>query len=198
MPRLSLALAMTLGFGVSARADIIDYTYTLATDIESSGEEGGPGNVVIELDLASILGINPGFEIIGGGYNVTLRTVGSSWLSEMFVGINETNYWRPGSSVPDSGGPTNFSVPVTPFSSAGRPTIAVTDGILQLRFFESFDDFTDPDGLWLAGSTLTFRLNATPMAAAVPEPSAIGLALPGLLGLGGYGAWRHVRRIAAA
>lgn len=197
--RINLALMLALGAGTSARADIIDYTYTLASNIESRGEEGSLDNVVIELDLATILGINPEFEIIGGGYNVRLLTNsgGSSWLSEMYVGINDTNYWRPGSSANRSGGPTNFSVPVTPFSSAGRPNISVTDGILQLRFFESFDDFVDPDGYWLAGSTLTFRLNATALAA-VPEPSTIGLALSGLVGIGGYGAWQRRRRIAAA
>ncbi len=177
-----------------ARADIIDYTYTFASDIESLGEFGDPSNVIVNIDLTS-LGILPDLEIIGAAYDVDLIAFDPSWLSELVVSFNDEIFLTPGFEDNNPGGPANYSAGLIIFEDIGIDNIVIDNGILSLRFFEDFDDVSvEPDGLWLAGSSLTFRLNATP----VPEPASLAMIVCGLVGVGGYGFARRARRGSAA
>jgi hypothetical protein len=186
-----LALA---SLSAPARADIIDYTYTFASDIESLGEFDDPSNVIVDIDLTS-LGLLPDLEIIGAAYDVDLVATSPSWLSELVVSFNDEVFLTPGFDDDAPGGPVNYSEGMLIFEDIGIDNIVITNGILSLRFFEWFDDASvDPDGLWLAGSSLTFRLNATP----VPEPASLAMIVCGLVGVGGYGFARRARRGSAA
>lgn len=154
---------------------------------------------MISLDLTTI-GILPAFKVIAVAWDVDLIATAPSWMSEMAVNFNRVNYLAPGYQVQGPGGPTSFYGDFFVFSSIGLGDVFVTDGILNLEFFEFSDDYpTGVDGLWLAGSTLTFRLDATPNnVSAAPEPSTIGMSLSGLVAIGGYGAWRRAGRASAA
>lgn len=142
---------------------------------------GDRSNTVLVIDLASELGLPAGSPVTmtGIGWDVFLRTVGDSWLSEariyfddnvnpdqvglfLTVGFGDD---FPGNNSYSSGG-------VIKLADAGIPDIALPDGNLRIEFYEQVDNFPNSlDARW--AGTLTIQ--------AVPEPGALSLlALAGL------------------
>lgn len=113
--------------------------------------------------------IPTGKQMTGIGWDVTLATVGGSWLSEArfyFDGSDRdgTGLWLTpgaGNSAPGTG---TFTSPVIDLAGAGIPPIPIlADGLLWIELNESFDDVADAvDADWLATSTLTIVYDDAP------------------------------------
>lgn len=140
--------------------------------ISSNDGLGDASNETRYIDIFS------GVRITGISWNVNLSTIGSSWLSEMGLDLND----GAGNGVSlfpgigdDTAGSGSYS------GSADLVALGVdfalgASGRLNFEFFEYFDDFlAAADGIWESGSvTVSY----------VPEPSSFGLAGLALLGLG--------------
>jgi len=103
----------------------------------------------------------------GIGWDVTIATVGSSWLSEPVIYFDGSDLdgsglfltpgaadGFPGTASYSSGGPIDLT-------DNGIPDIPVlADGLIHMEFFESFDDVSNAvDADFLAGSSLTLLYN---------------------------------------
>lgn len=147
--------------------------------IQSFDSPGSPGNTVVLLDAAAAIGLPSGtsVDMTGVGWDVVLESFGASWLSELGVafgpqgGVAAINL-RPGAGSNFPGGATPFtSNGIVKFNSIPLPDINLPNGMLQMEFFESFDDVAGAvDGQWVSGS---LNLQFT------PEPASLSL-----LGLG--------------
>lgn len=131
---------------------------------------GDPDNVTMSVDLNVPLGLESGEELLltGVGWNVTLTTVGASWLSEIHLKIANSDDVvlgydvspgsgdeRSGSEHYSSGGPNNLS-------AFGVNNLILPDGVVRLEFYETYDDFeNDNDAIWEEG-TLVFEV--------IPQP----------------------------
>jgi len=115
---------------------------------------------------------NPVLEVTGIGWDVTVSTVGPSWLSEMRTGFDMNQdgvrdlFISPGIADDNNGG--NAS---TAYSSGGildlsatsigiLPVANATSGEITVQLFEGFDDLPDEiDALWESGNmTIEYRL----------------------------------------
>lgn len=200
-----LALTAVLATGSAALADILTSSnpstgvrtrtdsavYPIATEragivrnfdvagIVSFDGLGSPGNVIVNYNAATALGLPSGSPVTfnGVGWDVTLEALGASWLSELAVSFGDSAgtdfvFLRPGAGSNFPGGPTNFnSLGIIKLGDVGIPDVVLPDGILQMEFHESFDDIAGAvDGNWVSGNLqLQF----------VPEPASLSL-----LGLG--------------
>ncbi len=136
---------------------------------------GDPDNFVMIVDVAAELGLPSGTPVSmsGLGWDVSLRTVGSSWLSQAEIYFDEALnpdlfgiFLAPGGDDTFPGRANYSSGGVIDFGQAGFPNIDLPDGRLRIEFYEVQDDFPDAlDARW--GGTLTIR--------AVPEPGALWL-----------------------
>ncbi|PZO89834.1 MAG: PEP-CTERM sorting domain-containing protein [Sphingomonas sanxanigenens] len=138
--------------------------------------------------------IGAGATITGVTYNVTIRTVGLSWLSEAQIFFTDSAITAGVVLTPGIG--DNFSGTAT-YSNAvdlvaqGLSFSVGADGILRLEFAEDYDDYANAaDAIYTTGS-LTFTY--TP-ANAVPEP-AVWAMMVGGFGLVGAGLRRRRARI---
>ncbi len=175
----TIAAAAALAVSAAASAEIV----TVNVDgVQSWDAFGDPDNVFVELDLAAALGLPAGSDVVidGVGWDVTIDTVGDSWLSEAVVGLDDGDGTYdlflnpsagddfPGNASYSSGGILDLE------DDLGLGDVLVSGGILTLQVYESFDDVADEvDAVW-AGE---FQLNV------IPGPGA--LALLGLAGLAG-------------
>lgn len=142
----------------------------------------------LQLDASNeILGqlIGASAHITGIGWDVNLSTVGLSWLSEATMNFEDALFLTvgngddaPGTASYSSGGIldlTSLTTPLDFFLSA--------DGILDIEFFESFDDVADAiDSTFGNGSTIQVQYEV------IPAPGAVAM-----LGLGGIVAGRRRR-----
>jgi hypothetical protein len=186
-PALSLAPGGNLN-NVGARAATNAIVNFDVTGIDSWDAPGSPNNVIVDLDLAAALGYASGTSITmtSVGWDVTLTSFGASWLSE--IGVAFGDQFGPAQINLRPGAGSNAPGTSTPFSSGGQvqfdsiplPDIILSNGVLRMEFFESFDDVAGAvDGIWESGvlSIGTFEpVVPTPGAAAV-------LGLAGLAGL---------------
>lgn len=124
--------------------------------IASFDGRGSVGNTVIEINLG------PGAVINGIGWDVVLQADDPSLLSDITVSIGDSSgndflFIRPGAGSNFSGGPTAFtSDGVIKLADAGLPDIVLANGILQIEFFETFDDAAGSvDGSWISGQFFT-------------------------------------------
>lgn len=161
-------------------------TITFNADIESWDLLQDPSNVVFALDL----GGGQQATVHGIAWDVTLQTVGASWLSEMRMYLDDNVapdlsglFLTPGIAN-GAPGTANFnSGGMVDFSDNAIPDIVLPNGQLRFDFHETFDDVADAiDGFWLEGSTLTLDMTI------VPAPGALAL-----LGLGGLATARRRR-----
>ena len=145
--------------------------------IASLGTSGAAGNTVLSFNVGA------GSSIVGIGWDVNNTANVPSWLSEMAVGITNT----------DSTGGVNLTVGVgsdmsgtASFSSNGILDLiglglsftANANGLVRIEFYESFNDpDVTPDGIWNSGS-MTLRVIP------VPEPATYGMVALGLLAVG--------------
>lgn len=164
-------------------------TSTLVLDIAGSDSWdalGDPSNTVLVVPLTT------GDMMTGIGWDVTLTTVGGSWLSEArfyFDGSDQDLsglFLTPGAGNSFPGTSVFFSSGgIIDLTDNGIPDIPVlADGNLYIELHESFDDAGDAvDATWIAPSELTIALDT---AAGVPTVTQWGLiALTGLLLVGG-------------
>ncbi|MGE3180904.1 MAG: PEP-CTERM sorting domain-containing protein [Phycisphaerae bacterium] len=153
------------------------------TGIQSFDAPGAPGNTIVLLDAAAAAGLPSGtqVEMNGVGWDVVVESFGASWLSELGVafgpqgGVAEINL-RPGAGSNAPGGPTPFtSGGIIKFDTIPLPNIVLPNGMLQMEFFESFDDVAGAvDGQWVSGS---LNIQVT------PEPASLSLLSLGALAL---------------
>ena len=168
------------GFGGGATTFVagqqVDQIINVA-GIASVAAAGAVGNTVLNFNVGA------GASVVGVGWNVNITAFAPSWLSEMAVGISNT----------DSTGGINLSVGVNDaapgtasYSSGsildlvglGLSFTANANGLVRVEFYESFNDSeVDPDGIWNSGS-LTLRV------VPVPEPATYGMWALGVLVVG--------------
>ncbi|MDH3588050.1 MAG: PEP-CTERM sorting domain-containing protein [Gammaproteobacteria bacterium] len=183
---------MILGkkFSVIVAGLVLAFTTSIASaaviDVDISGVaswdgEGSPLNTVLLLDLG---GGGP-VTIDGIGWDLTITSVGASWLSEAVIGFggtanpNEVNLSAgAGDSFPGVG--TYSSGGIVDFASIPLPNIELADGILRLEFFESFDDVTGDIDAFYEG---LLSISGTGFATPTAEPGILMLFGLGLIGV---------------
>ena len=166
--------AAALAVAALALAASTAQAYQITLDvagIESREELGNAGNETRFLDLFS------GARVTGLAWNVSLFTIGTSWLSEISVELNDGGgafvQLSPGLGD-DFSGADSYTGSADLVALGFDFTVGST-GRLFLQFYESFNDFGGVDGGWRSGSlTVTY----------VPEPTSFALAGIALLGLG--------------
>lgn len=122
-----------------------------------------------------------GTHITGIGWNATIATNGGSWLSESVMRFNNDLYLTVGIGDDFAGTGSYSSGGVFDLVGTGLDFFLAGDGLLNIEFFESFDDVADAiDNTFVQGS-LQIQYE-------VPAPSALAM-----LGLGGLVAGRRRR-----
>ncbi len=134
-------------------------TFTL--DVSGAQFFDGQGAATNEI-LSVFLG--QGLQFVGIAWDVNLTTVGASWASEATMSFDGLINFTP----------SNIDAPVTNenyssdgfvyFHDLGIPDLVVgADGVLDIEFFEAFDDQPDiADAFLEAGSTITLTTTPTP------------------------------------
>ena len=146
--------------------------------------QGDPDNVIVSLDLNALLGGAAGADafVTGIGWDVTVTTTDPSWLSEATYSLNGEIFVSPGAGEDVPGTNSYSSGGILDLGDNALPDILAAGGILNIEFFDSFDDFEDAiDGF--SSGTLSLAVDYK-----VPAPA--GLAV---LGLGGLVAARRRR-----
>ncbi|SHH09699.1 PEP-CTERM sorting domain-containing protein [Massilia sp. CF038] len=146
--------------------------------IESYGELGDAGNTVLNFDVGA------SGTVTSISYSFNLTAIDPSWLSE--IGLSFTNskgtegvVFNPG--VGDAFPGTDTYSGSANLADLGLSFTVGSDGILRLEFYEDYDDFGGPDGIWNFGS-ITF--NIEPQVIDVPEPSTALLLGAGVMLIG--------------
>ncbi len=108
---------------------------------------GSPNNVIVDLDLASLIGQPSGtpLQVDGIGWEGSIQTFGGSWVSEAAIDFNNAIFLRPGAGI-NQPEPTPVAVStggIIDLAGNGLPAIAAPTGILSLQFYETFDDAAD-------------------------------------------------------
>ncbi|MFH0946913.1 MAG: hypothetical protein V2A76_17095 [Planctomycetota bacterium] len=125
--------------------------------VQSWDAFGDPSNTLLTNDSGGM-----GSVMTGIGWDVTIATIGYSWLSEPKIYFDGSDldgsglFLTPGTgSGPGTG--TFSSGGIIDLSDAGIPDIPVlADGLIHMEFFEGYDDVNDAaDADFLATSTLT-------------------------------------------
>lgn len=153
--------------------------------INSWDLQGAIDNEALSVDLASALGLAPGsaVSVTGIGWDVNLSvSANGSWYNEAQIGFGDTFgtydlFLTPGTDGENGTDTRNYSSGgILKLADVNIPDLAISDGVIEMEFFESFDDVSgEIDGTWEAGSIITLQV--------VPAPGA--LALMGLAGLAG-------------
>lgn len=148
--------------------------------VESYGEIGDAGNTVLTFNV----GANS--KITSIDYLLNLTAIDPSWLSEIGLAFTDSKgnagvVFNPGINETFPGTETYAGSAV--LADFGLDFNVGNDGILRLEFYEDFDDFGGPDGIWNFG-TITFGVE--PEVVAVPEPSTALLLGAGIMMIG-YG-----------
>lgn len=195
-----MAIAAVAGFAGLATASPFFSTTSTSTEITTA--PAGGATVTMSIDISGInswdsvgasvnetlsIALGGDYLVIGVGWDVTVSTVGASWLSEATLGFLDSAEGlqlsfgagddTPGTATYTSGGILDLASidPTFPFQVGA-------DGNLDIEFFEGFDDVAGAiDASYLAGSTVTVQY-------VVPAPGALAM-----LGLGGLVAGRRRR-----
>jgi hypothetical protein len=139
----------------------------------SSGDaEGSPNNIVLTVNALP----NTAVDLLS--WNVSLSTIGASWLSEATILISNSAgdgvFFSPGFGDDFSG--SGSYADSASLAALGLSFDVLSDGKLYMELFESFDDISGgADANYTAGN-ITFG-----GIAAVPEPATWGLMAFGAL-----------------
>lgn len=171
----------------SANAAVILFD---VTDIFSNDPFGSPLNEVYTIDIGGLS------EVVGIGWDVTLYADPPSWLSELVVAFSASDQafvldLTPGVGDDFSGTASYSSGGIVDLVGLGFNFPVLSDGLLRLEFWESYDDYPDDwDGIWIDG-TLAIEYNA------VPEPATWAMMITGF-GLVGHAVRRRRANAIAA
>ena len=131
-----------------------------------------PSNVTAAIDINALAGLPAGSLVIvhGIAWDVTINTVGGSWLSEAYVSQVDLNgngiYLHPGAGDNFAGTAAYNSGGWIDYTDNGLPETMLTDGVLYMEYFESFDDVADAiDAYW--NGTLQYDITVVPAPASV-------------------------------
>lgn len=139
-------------------------------------------NEIYTPNLAVAAGLPAGtaLEMIGIGWDVTIATVGASWLNEARTYFDDTInpdgtglFVTPGSAVGAPGTQAFSSGGILYLADYGIAPIPLPNGLIRMEFYESYEDYANAiDANWLSGSyTIVYT----------PEPGSLALlALGGL------------------
>lgn len=165
---MGIALAAMTGTAAHAGPE------TLTVNVNGAASAGTLGDALNEVHTWFI---GSGRHIVGLSWNVSIGTLGDSWLSEAGLDFSAEN--GDGASLfpglgDDFDGAESYSGSYD-LLGGGVDFFTGHDGVLTGRFFESFYDAGngDPDAFWRGTVTVTY----------VPEPASYGLAALGLLGI---------------
>lgn len=166
-----MGLGVVLAVGGQATAALVDIDLN---NIASWADEGDSSNWVLTIVVPEDQ------QIIGFGYDLSLSTFGSSWLSEAVMGISDANdvtadfLITPGSGMNVPGTDVALSSGgIIPLSFLGEDPIALPSNAIRIEFFETFTDFdTQADAVW--NGTLTLEVVTIPAPAAL---AVLGLPL---------------------
>ncbi|MBL4698204.1 MAG: PEP-CTERM sorting domain-containing protein [Phycisphaerales bacterium] len=166
--------------------DPADSPTTLTIDISGVGSgdaQGSPINTMLIEQFPSQ------FLITGISWDLTIETIGASWLSEANIRLFNTDQTGGYTFAPGIGndfpGISNYAgfVDLVDLVALNLDFTTNGDNLLNIEFFESFDDAPGAfDAFYLSGSTLTIHLKK------VPAPGSLAV-----LGLGGLVASRRKR-----
>jgi len=170
-------LLVGLSFLASASAFAVPTTVSVNfSGIESHGYIGDPDNVVSFIDV----GANS--RVTSIAFDVSLTAFDPSWLADMIVGFERTDflaglYLRPAfdAPFPGAGSYSGFGDLI----ELGLDFTVAEDGLLRIEFFEDWDDLFGVDGIWESAS-FTIGLETIDEPAPVPEPASALLLAAGL------------------
>lgn len=116
--------------------------------------------------------------IVSISWDLNISTVGASWLSEPVIGFEDQLFITPGIGDDFAGTASYSSGGFVDLVAMGLDFFVSSDSILDLEFFESFDDVDGQvDATFGAGSTIEVQFFLTP-----PTPGATSaLAIAGLM-----------------
>lgn len=164
--------------GVGTQSPQTVSTLTLDVSGTNSWDAWGSLNNVV-----NSYNIGAGSHVTGISYDVSMHTIGYSWLSELKVEFapsdQSAGVWlTPGYTDSFAGSGTYSSGGMVDLVGLALDFNVGVDGMLRLEYFEGYDDIINSvDGVWDSG-TLTIQYEA------IPAPGAAALlAGAGLLGL---------------
>jgi hypothetical protein len=154
--------------GLTATVDV--------TNVTSVDGLGDSDNTVLSIDLNPLVGRPAGqpLTLTGIGWDVSLTTVGTSWLNEPKIQMKSTDgtilgfVINPGSSVFGAGTDSFSSGGILDLANLSQPNLALPTGTIVLQFYEEFDDFPNSlDATWTSGDLL---FDVLPVQGPTPDP----------------------------
>lgn len=174
----AIIVAATGASAVPALAEGVSVDLPLE-DIGSWDELGEAPNTVLTVDVADLAGFGSGQSLFvtGLGYDLILVTFGFSWLSEAEILFEDADapgggfFITPGAGD-DFAGVDTYTQDLAKF--APEDQLFLSNGLLRLEFYESFDDIPDTlDSQW--NGTLTLQVD-------IPSPGVTPLLLAAFVG----------------
>ena len=192
-----MKIAITAIAAIAGAATASPY-FTAANGNQGVGSAPAGATATMTIDLSGVnswdaqfaavnesmsVAIGANAHIVGIGWDVSLSSVGASWLSEAVMDFNGALFLTVGNGDDFAGTASYSSGGIFDLAGTGLDFVLAGDGLLNIEFFESFDDVSGAiDGTFGAGSSIQVQY------AVIPAPSAMAL-----LGLGGIVAGRRRR-----